>query len=79
MCVLLRNAKARRRKHMPKQAGDLKGDEKREFEERDIAGERGGDTGPSAYIDDGPQAEKGDPRRDKPAQSQKAKNKDDSR
>lgn len=68
---------------MPKQAGELKGEERREFEERDIAGERGGDTGNSAYIDDGPQAEKGDARRDKPThsgptrsnQAQKEKNK----
>ncbi len=35
----------------------------------DRAGERGGDTGPSSYIDDGPQAEKGDVRRDKPVHS----------
>lgn len=32
----------------------------------DPAGERGGDTGPSSYVGDGPQAEKGDQRRDKP-------------
>jgi hypothetical protein len=64
---------------MPKQAGDLNGDERREFEERDIAGERGGDTGNSAYVDDGPQAEKGDARREKPVQSEKAKNKESSR
>ena len=42
----------------------------------DVAGDRGGDTGPAGYIDDGTQAEKGDARRDKPAQSAKAKNKD---
>lgn len=35
----------------------------------DVAGERGGDTGPSSYVDDGPQAEKGDARRDKPTHS----------
>jgi hypothetical protein len=35
----------------------------------DRAGERGGDTGPSSYIEDGPQAEKGDVRRDKPVHS----------
>ncbi|HEV2127946.1 MAG TPA: hypothetical protein VGR22_04935 [Thermomicrobiales bacterium] len=35
----------------------------------DRAGERGGDTGPSSYVDDGPQAEKGDARRDKPVHS----------
>jgi hypothetical protein len=35
----------------------------------DPAGERGGDTGPSSYEDDGPQAEKGDLRRDKPVHS----------
>ena len=31
----------------------------------DPAGERGGDTGPSSYVGDGPGAEKGDQRRDK--------------
>lgn len=61
---------------MPKQMGDLSPEERREFEERDVAGEEGGDTGPAAYIDDGPRAEKGDTRRDKPVQSAKAKNKD---
>jgi hypothetical protein len=61
---------------MPKQWGDLSKEERDEFLEKDIAGEEGGDTGPAAYIDDGPQAEKGDARRDKPAQSEKAKNKD---
>ena len=35
----------------------------------DPAGERGGDTGPSSYVGDGPQAEKGDQRRDKPVHS----------
>jgi hypothetical protein len=35
----------------------------------DRAGERGGDTGPSSYERDGPQAEKGDLRRDKPVHS----------
>lgn len=35
----------------------------------DHAGERGGDTGPSDYVGDGEQAEKGDRRRDKPAHS----------
>lgn len=35
----------------------------------DPAGERGGDTGPTSYKDDGPQAEKGDQRRDKPVHS----------
>jgi hypothetical protein len=61
---------------MPKQAGDLSKEERDQFEDVDIAGERGGDTGKSAYIDDGPEAEKGDARREKPAQSEKAKNKD---
>jgi hypothetical protein len=32
----------------------------------DPAGERGGDTGPSSYEENGPQAEKSDLRRDKP-------------
>lgn len=32
----------------------------------DQAGERGGDTGPSSTKGDGPQAEKGDWRRDEP-------------
>lgn len=35
----------------------------------DPAGERGGDTGKSSYKDDGPQAEKGDQRRDTPVHS----------
>lgn len=35
----------------------------------DPAGERGGDTGNSSYVGDGPQAEKGDQRRDKPVHS----------
>lgn len=35
----------------------------------DRAGERGGDTGPSSYEGDGPQAEKGDARRDTPVHS----------
>ena len=35
----------------------------------DPAGERGGDTGKSAYKGDGPQAEKGDQRRDNPVHS----------
>ena len=38
-------------------------------QELDPAGERGGDTGPSSYKGDGPQAEKGDQRRDKPVHS----------
>ena len=38
-------------------------------QEIDVAGERGGATGPSSYVDDGPQAEKGDARRDKPTHS----------
>lgn len=38
-------------------------------QELDPAGERGGDTGPSSYVGDGPQAEKGDQRRDKPVHS----------
>jgi hypothetical protein len=54
---------------MPKQMGDLSPEERQEFEDRDIAGERGGDTGNAAYIDDGPDAEKGDARRDKPVHS----------
>jgi hypothetical protein len=61
---------------MPKQWGDLSKEEKEQFEDLDIAGEEGGDTGNSAYIDDGEQAEKGDARRDKPVLSEKAKNKD---
>ena len=61
---------------MPKQWGDLSKEEKEEFQDLDIAGEEGGDTGNSAYIDDGKQAEKGDARRDKPVLSDKAKNKD---
>lgn len=61
---------------MPKQWGDLSKEEKDRFEDMDISGEEGGDTGPAAYIDDGKQAEKGDARRDKPAVSDKAKNKD---
>jgi hypothetical protein len=63
---------------MPKQAGDKNQYDQDEFEDVDVAGERGGDTGPAGYIDDGPDAEKGDARRDKPAQSEKAKNKDKS-
>ena len=35
----------------------------------DPAGERGGDTGKSSYKGDGPQAEKGDQRLDKPVHS----------
>lgn len=35
----------------------------------DRAGEYGGDTGPSSYVGDGEQAEKGDQRRDKPVHS----------
>jgi hypothetical protein len=35
----------------------------------DPAGARGGDTGKSSFKDDGPQAEKGDQRRDKPVPS----------
>lgn len=35
----------------------------------DQAGERGGDTGPTSPEGDGPQAEKGDRRRDKPVHS----------
>lgn len=61
---------------MPKQWGDLSKEEKEQFENVDIAGEEGGDTGHSAYIDDGEQAEKGDARREKPVLSEKAKNKD---
>ena len=60
---------------MTKQWGDLSKEEKEQFENVDIAGEDGGDTGNSAYIDDGEQAEKGDARRDKPVLSEKAKNK----
>src|SRR5690606_22284280 len=45
---------------MPKQWGDLSKEEKEKFEERDIRGDDGGDTGNSAYIDDGADAEKGD-------------------
>ena len=60
---------------MTKQWGDLSKEEKDQFENVDIAGEDGGDTGNSAYIDDGEQAEKGDARRDKPVLSEKAKNK----
>ena len=61
---------------MPKQWGDLSKEEKEQFEDVDIAGEEGGDTGNSAYTDDGADAEKGDARRDKPQLSEKAKNKD---
>jgi hypothetical protein len=35
----------------------------------DPAGERGGDTGKSSFKGDGPQAEKGDQRRDTPVHS----------
>lgn len=61
---------------MPKQWGDLSKEEQEKFQDMDITGEEGGDTGNSAYIDDGVQAEKGDARRDKPVLSEKAKNKD---
>ena len=59
---------------MPKQWGDLSKEEKDEFLERDIAGEDGGDTGPSGYIDDGKDAEKGDARREKPTHSGPTRN-----
>ena len=59
---------------MPKQWGDLSKEEKEQFEDVDIAGEEGGDTGNSAYIDDGEQAEKGDARRDKPVHSGPTRN-----
>lgn len=42
--------------------------------DKDPAGERGGDTGPSSYVGDGPQAEKGDQRRDKPVHSGPTRN-----
>lgn len=48
----------------------------REYEKNegvDHAGERGGDTGPSSKKSDGPQAEKGDWRRDKPVHSGKTR------
>ena len=59
---------------MPKQWGDLSKEEKAEFERRDIRGDSGGDTGNSAYIDDGEQAEKGDARREKPVHSGPTRN-----
>ena len=59
---------------MPKQWGDLSKEEKEKFEERDIRGDDGGDTGNSAYIDDGADAEKGDARRDKPTHSGPTRN-----
>ncbi|MBA3336109.1 MAG: hypothetical protein H0T49_00930 [Chloroflexia bacterium] len=43
--------------------------EKNADERYDPAGERGGDTGPSAEPAKGPQAEKGDQRRDNPVHS----------
>jgi hypothetical protein len=51
---------------MPKQWGDLSKEEQDKFQDMDISGEDGGDTGPSGYIDDGGQAEKGDTRRENP-------------
>ncbi len=38
-------------------------------QELDPAGAHGGDTGPSSFKGDGPQAEKGDQRRDTPVHS----------
>lgn len=38
-------------------------------QELDPAGAHGGDTGPSSYKGDGPQAEKGDQRRNNPVHS----------
>lgn len=58
---------------MPKQAGELSKEERDQFEDVDIAGEEGGDTGPAGFIDDGPQAERGDARRDKPTHSGKTR------
>ncbi len=49
---------------MPKRDPDHDKDQ-----ELDPAGERGGDTGKSSYKEDGPQAEKGDLRRDTPVHS----------
>ena len=54
---------------MPKQWGDLSKEEQEKFQNIDVSGEEGGDTGPSAYIDDGEQAEKGDTRRENPVHS----------
>ena len=59
---------------MPKQWGDLSTEEQEQIEDVDIAGEEGGDTGNSGYIDDGEQAEKGDARRDKPVHSGPTRN-----
>ena len=59
---------------MPKQWGDLSKEEKEQFRDRDISGEEGGDTGPSAHIDDGGDAEKGDARREKPRHSGPTRN-----
>lgn len=46
-----------------------RGDDTDKDQELDPAGERGGDTGKTAFKDDGPQAEKGDQRRDTPIHS----------
>lgn len=59
---------------MPKQWGDLSKEEQEKFLDMDISGEEGGDTGPSAHIDDGEQAEKGDARREKPKHSGPTRN-----
>ena len=59
---------------MPKQWGDLSKEEQEEFQNRDIRGEEGGDTGNSGYIDDGEQAEKGDARREKRTHSGPTRN-----
>ena len=59
---------------MPKQWGDLTTEEKQQFENIDISGEEGGDTGPAGYIDDGEGAEKGDTRRENPKHSGPTRN-----
>ncbi len=58
-----------RRMRRPEQEGSVPHQTQRDHDkDQDIdpAGERGGDTGKSSYVGDGPQAEKGDQRRDKP-------------
>lgn len=48
---------------------DMPGRNADKNQDLDPAGERGGDTGPTSVKGDGPQAEKGDQRRDKPVHS----------
>lgn len=59
---------------MPKQWGDLSKEEQEKFQDIDISGEEGGDTGPAAFIDDGEQTEKGDSRREKRVHSGPTRN-----